>query len=82
VQAATRQGGPIFGRKYLRQLSVCIAPAGEVRDELLGGVTPVCLEGEKTAVHATDVTGQDLQLSLVIVTGRAVVTCECLDRGH
>jgi len=45
--AATRQGGPKFGSEHLRHLSVCIATAGEERDELLRGVTPVHEEGEK-----------------------------------
>jgi hypothetical protein len=44
--AATQQGGPKFGRKYLLHLSVCIASTGEERDELLWGVTPVHVEGE------------------------------------
>jgi hypothetical protein len=46
------------------------------------GVTPVIVEGEKTAVLATDVTGQALQLSLGIVPGGAVVMYESLDRVH
>jgi len=71
--AATRQGGPKFGREHLRHLSVCIATAGEERDELLRGVTPVLEEGEKTAVLATDVAGQALQLYLVIFPSGAVV---------
>jgi hypothetical protein len=71
--AATRQGGPKFGREHLRHLSVCIATAGEERDELLQGVTPVHEEGEKTAVLATDVAGQARQLSLVIFPSGAVV---------
>jgi hypothetical protein len=70
--AATRQGGPKFGREHLRHLSVCIATAGEERDELLRGVTPVHEEGEKTALLATDVAGQALQLSLVIFPSGAV----------
>jgi hypothetical protein len=36
-------------------------------------VTPVHEEGEKTAVLAADVTGQALQLSLVIFPGGAVL---------
>ena len=64
--AATWQGGPKFGREHLRHLSVYIATAGEERDELLGGVASVHEESEKTAVLATDVAGQALQLSLVI----------------
>jgi len=71
--AATQQGGPKFGRVHLRHLSVCIAPAGEERDELMWVVTPVHEEGEKTAVLAADVTGQALQLSLVIFPGGAVL---------
>jgi hypothetical protein len=71
--AATRQGGPRFGREHLRHLSVCIATAGEERDELLRGVTPVLEEGEKPAVLATDVAGQALQLYLVIFPSGAVV---------
>jgi len=39
---------------------------------LLRGVTPVHVEGEKTRTLATDVAGQDLQLSLVIFPGGAV----------
>jgi len=71
--AATRQGGFKFGREHLRHLSVCIATAGEERDELLWGVSPVHKEGEKTAVLATDDTAQVLPLSLVIFPGGAVV---------
>jgi len=74
TQAATRQGGTKFGRQHLLHLSVCFAPTGEERDELLGDVTPVHVAGEKTAVLATVVTDQTLQLSLVIVPGRAVAT--------
>jgi len=65
--AAKRQVGPKFGREYLRHLSVCIAPTGEERDELLWGVNPVHIEDEKTAVLAAEVTCQALQLSLVIL---------------
>ena len=54
-------------------MSVCIAPAGEERDELLWGVTPVHEEGETLAVLATDVAGQALQFSLVIFPGGAVL---------
>ena len=71
--AATRQGGPKFGRENLRHLSVCIATSGEERDELLWVVTPVHEESEKTAVLAIDVDGQALQLSLVIFPTGAVV---------
>jgi len=49
-----------------------VGPTCEERDEFLRGVTPVHVEGEKTAVLAADVTGQALQLSLVIVPGAAV----------
>ena len=63
--ATMRMGGPKFGREHLRHLSVCIATAGEECDELLRGVTPVHEEGGKTAVLATDVAGEALQLSLV-----------------
>ena len=80
--ATTRQGGPKFGREHLLHLSICNAPTGEECDELLRGVNPVRVEGEKTAVLATDVTGQALLLSFVIDPGRAVVTYERLDRGH
>jgi len=44
-----RQGGPKFGREHLRHLSVCIAPAGEERVELLWGVAPVHIEGENSS---------------------------------
>ena len=73
TSVAKRQGGPKFVREHPRQLSVCIAPTGEERDELLCGVTPVHVEGEKPSVMAADVTGQALQLSLVIFPGGAVV---------
>jgi hypothetical protein len=52
---------------------VCIATAGEESDELLLGVTSVHEEGEKTAVLATDFTGQALQLSLVLFPSGADV---------
>jgi len=71
--AATREGGPKFGRQHLRHLSVCIATAGEERDELLRGVTPVQEESKKAAVLTTDVAGQALKLSLVIFPSGAVV---------
>ena len=45
--AATRQGGPKFGREHLRYLSVCIATDEEERDELLRCVTPVHEESER-----------------------------------
>jgi len=70
--AATRQGSPKFRRKHLLHLSVCIAPTGEERDELLWGVTPVHIEGGKPAVLAAEVTGQALQFSLVIFQSGAV----------
>jgi len=70
--ASTRQGGPKFGREHLRHLSVCIATAGEERDELLRGVNPVHEEGEKSAVLATDVNGHALHLSLVIFPGGSI----------
>jgi len=71
--ADTRQGGPKFGLEHLRHLSACIAPAGEERDELLWGLTPVHEKGGNTAVLAADVTGQALQLSLVIFPGSAAL---------
>jgi hypothetical protein len=52
---------------------VCIAPAGEERDEMLRGVNPVLIEGEKTAVLAAEFTGQVLQFSLVVFPGGAVL---------
>jgi len=73
--ATTRQGGPKFGRELLH-LSVCIAPTGEER-ELLERVTPIHVEGEKTA-HWPQTS---LMLSLIF-QGRAVVTYQRLDRGH
>ena len=63
-------------------LSVCIANTGEERGELLGGVTPIHVEGENTAVLAPDFTDKTPQLSLVIVPGRAVATYERLARWH
>jgi hypothetical protein len=60
-----------FGREHLLHLSVCIATAGEERDELLWGVTPVHVEGEKPEVMAAEVTGQALELSLVTFPGGA-----------
>ena len=71
-----REGGPKFDPEYLLHLSVFIAPSGEERGELMRGVTPVHLEGEKTAVLMKDVTGRALNLSLVIVPNLAVVTYE------
>ena len=72
TQAATRQGGT-KNRENLLRLSVCISLTGEERDELMRGVTPVNVEGEKTAVLAVGVNGKALKLSLVIVPGAAVV---------
>ena len=80
--AATRQGGPKFGREHLLHLFVCIAPTGEKHDELLGGVTPVNVEDGKAAVLGADVKGQALQLSLVIFPVAAVVMEESWDRVH
>ena len=65
-------GGPKFGGEHLCHLSVCIAPTGQESDELLWGVTPVLVEGEKTAVLTVGVTGKTLQLSLIIFPGGAV----------
>jgi hypothetical protein len=79
--AATRQDGTKFGREHLHT-SVCIAPTGEESDVFLRGVTPVHVEGEKTAVLAADVTGQALQLSLVIVPSGAIVMEERLNTGY
>jgi hypothetical protein len=73
TQEASRQRGPKFGREHPRHLSVCIATADEERDELLRGVIPFHKEGEKTAVLATDFTGQALKLSLVIFPSGVVV---------
>jgi hypothetical protein len=73
TRPATRQYGHNFGRVYLRHLSVCIATAGEERDELLRGKIPVHKEGEKTAELPTEVAGQALHLSLVIFPSGAVV---------
>ena len=70
-----RQHCPKFGCEHLLHLPVCIAPTFEKRDELLRCVTPVHLEGENTAVLDADVTGQALQLSVVIVDRRH----ECYD---
>jgi len=73
---------PQFGREHLIYLSVCFAPTVEERDELLWDVTTVHVEGEKTAVLATYVTDQALQLSVLTVPFRAVVTYERLDKRH
>jgi hypothetical protein len=80
--AATRQGGPKFGREHLLHLEAYIAPTCQERDELLRGVTPVRVEGENTAALATEVTGQALQLSLVIVINHTFVKYERKYRGH
>jgi len=77
-----RQGCPKFRREHLLQLSVCFVPTGEERDELLRGVTPDHVEGEKTALLAADFTGQVLQFSFAIVPGGAVVKEERLDTGY
>jgi hypothetical protein len=63
---------PITDSNICSNLSVCIAPTSEEHDELLRCVTPVHVEGEKTAVLAADVAGQALQLPLVIFPGDAV----------
>ena len=73
---------PITDSNICSNLSVCIAPTSEEHDELLRCVTPVHIEGEKTAVLSTDVTGQALQMSLVISSGGVVVSYERLYRGH
>jgi len=39
--AATRQGGPKFGREHLLHMLFCIAPTGEERVGLLWGFTTV-----------------------------------------
>jgi len=49
---------------------------------LLRSVTPVHVEGEKTALLAANVTGQALQLSLFIVPGGAFVMEESLYTGY
>ena len=49
---------------------------------MLGSVAPIHVEGEQTALLATDVTSQALQGSLVMVPGRAVTCYEGQDVGH
>jgi len=71
--AATRQDDRKYGLEHQRHLSGCIATAGEERDELLRGITPVNEEDEKTAVLTTDLADQALQLSLVIFPSGLVV---------
>jgi len=44
--AATRQFGPEFGNEHPLDLSVLVAPNIEERNELLGYVTPIHVEGE------------------------------------
>jgi len=48
--AATRQAGNEFGRDHPLHLSVCFDPTIEEREELLGSVTPIHVEGKYTAV--------------------------------
>ena len=54
----------------------------EERYEMLGSLAPIHVEGEQTAVIAADVATEDLQLSFILVPGRAVTTYECLDVGQ
>ena len=61
---------------------MCIALTGEERHELMGAVAPLNVEGEKTAVFATDVVGQTLQLFPVIFPGREVAAYGRLHRFH
>jgi len=43
---------------------------------MFGSVAPIHVEGEKTAVLAADITSQALQLSPVMILGRAVTSYE------
>ena len=78
--AATWHFGPEFGREHLLNLPVCCI--AEERHKLLGSVAPIHVEGEQTAVLATDLTSQALQGLLVTVPGRAVTCYEGQDVGH
>ena len=78
--AATWHFGPEFGREHLLHLPVCCI--SEELHKLLGSVAPIHVEGEQTAVLATDVTSQALQGSLVVVPDRAVTCYEGQDVGH
>ena len=44
--------------------------------------TPIHVEGEQTAVLASDITSEALQLSLVKIPGRTVTFYEGRDVGH
>jgi hypothetical protein len=79
---AKRHGAPKFGCEHLLRLSVCNAPTGDELDDLPRVVNPFHVEGEKAAVLATDVTGQDLQLSLFIRPSGAVVPYARFHTGH
>ena len=80
--AATRHFGPEFGREYTLHLPVCGITCAEERYEFLWSVAPIHVEGKQTAVLAADVTSLALQLSLVMVPGRAVTFYEGQDVGH
>jgi len=71
--------GPEIGREHL-QLPVCWID--EERRKLLDSVDPIHVEGEQTAVHAADVTSQDLQLSPVTVPCREVQLYKVHDVGQ
>ena len=77
--SATWHFGPEFGREHLYLPICCIA---EERHKLLGSVAPILVEGEQTAVLATDVISQALQGFLVTVSGRAITCYEGQDVGH
>jgi len=79
--AATRQSGPEFGHKHPIHLSVRVARAEE-RDEFFRSVAPIHVEDEQTAVLAADVARHALQLSPIMVPGRAVASYESPDVGH
>jgi len=71
---------PEFSREHILHLTVCLCV--EKRYKLLGILASIHVEGEQTAVLASDVTTQTLQLSLVTVPGNAVTFYEKQDVGH
>ena len=79
--SATRHFGPEFGCKHPLHLSVFGVTRAEESYKLLGSVAPIHVEGKQTGVLAADIAIQALQLSFVILPGRAVTFYEGQDVG-
>ena len=68
-----------FGSEQPLHLPIVIVASFEERDELLGYLSPIHVEGEYTEVLAAYVSRLALQLSRVIVPIHAVALNEWLD---